>query len=328
MEQQTAVVFANRSGLRLFGIMHAPQGRTIRDTAILLLSPGVKMRVGPQCLYRRMTDLFVRLGYPVFRFDFYGLGDSEGDLKETLLADVYNHIEVGRFVDDTIDAVDWVQREHGISRVVVSGLCGGAITGLLAGHKDPRIAGLLALGITPVLASRAADPATYMTVGQLNRVRSGYIRKLLDPKSWLRILTLQSDFTLIWKSLTVAFKGKKKPVAPQEGTAAAEKDNANPLFPPAFFNMLSTGRPMLLVFSGADRLYWEFEEKFVARYEARLKDAGRGYQLHVVANANHVFSFKEWQEEMLGVSERWLAEHFARGTSRVPEATHALQAQA
>jgi pimeloyl-ACP methyl ester carboxylesterase len=314
MDHQTPIVFTNRAGLQLFGILHEPEGRARKDVGILLLSPGVKMRVGPQGLYRRMTELFVRLGYPVFRFDFYGLGDSEGSLKETQLVDVYNHIEVGRFVDDTIDALEWMRERCGVSRVIVSGLCGGAITGLLAGQRDERIAGLLALGMTPLLASRAADPATYMTVGQLTRLRGSYLRKLLDVKSWWRLLTFKSDFKLIWKSMLVSLKSKKKP-SPQpagEADTVAPPDNANPLFPPAFFSMLSSKRPMLFVFSGADRLYWEFQEKFVARYERRLRDAGPGYQVHVVADANHVYSFKEWQEEMLAVSARWLNEHFAQ----------------
>lgn len=315
MEQQTPIVFQNRQGLRLFGMLHLPPADARQDVGVLLLSPGVKMRVGPECLYRRMTETFVRMGFPVFRFDFYGLGDSEGDLKETLLADVYNHIEVGRFVDDTLDALEWMQREAGISRVVVSGLCGGAITGLLAAHKDQRIVGLLSLGVTPVLASRAADPSSYMTTGQLKKLRSGYVRKLLDPKSWLRMLTFKSDFRQLWRSLVVPLRGVKKPAAPAgDATAAAERDNANPLFPPAFFGMLASARPMLLVFSGADRLYWEFQEKFLARYRDKLKSVNSGYEVHVVENANHVLSFREWQQDMLKVSERWLRQHFVSNT--------------
>lgn len=311
MEQQTPIVFTNRNGYRLFGILHTPHGRARRE-GVLLLSPGVKMRLGPQCLYRRMTEMFVGLGFPVFRFDFHGLGDAEGELQETLLADVYNHIEVGRYVDDTLDAVDWMQARCGVSRVIVSGLCGGAITGLLAGNRDRRIAGLIGLGITPVLASRAADPSAYMTIGQLTELRRGYIRKLLDPKSWLRLLTLRSDFRLIWRSLIKPIS--RRPVAaasqPSDASASTVPDNANPLFPPAFFDMTGSDRPLLLVFSGADRLYWEFEEKFLARYGDRLKDVQSAYDVHVIPNANHVLSFRGWQDEMLDVSSRWLRERF------------------
>ena len=141
------------------GVLHVPDGPRAHDLGIILLSPGVKMRVGPQRLYPRMTDHFVSLGVPVLRFDFYGLGDSEGTLPEERLKDVYNHIEVGRFVDDSVDAMNWMAEQCGTRRFILSGLCGGAITGLLVGERDERVAGLLALGITPLLASRSADPS-------------------------------------------------------------------------------------------------------------------------------------------------------------------------
>lgn len=307
---QRIVAFDNRAGLRLFGVLHMPLG-PVGPVGVLLLSPGVKMRVGPHGLYRRMTETFLAAGLPVLRFDFFGLGDSEGELPEELLRDVYNHIEVGRFVNDALDAMDWMQAECGTQRFIVSGLCGGAVTGLLAGSRDPRVAGLLGLGITPLLASRAARPGDYMTSGQLQRMREGYLRKLFKPSAWLRLLTFKSDYRVIWKALA--------PKRPAPATAAttpsptAEPDNTNPLFPPAFFKMLSTGRPMLLVFGGADRLTWEFEEKFVARHREALAQLPANYQVHVVPRANHVLSLEEWQQEMLGVSRAWLQQWFPTG---------------
>src|SRR5262245_25392525 len=150
MELHTPVTFQNRQGYRLFGVLDTPAKATTgptSDLGLILLSPGVKMRVGPERLYRRVTDLFVGLGIPSLRFDFWGLGDSEGTLKEEFLKDVYNHIEVGRFVDDVIDAMDWMQRECGTKRFILSGLCGGAITGRLTGSRDRRGAGARALRV-------------------------------------------------------------------------------------------------------------------------------------------------------------------------------------
>ena len=309
MTKQTAVTFANRAGLKLVGILHTPE-HAETDVAIILLSPGVKMRVGPQRLYRRMTDRFVRLGVPVLRVDFYGLGDSEGTLTEELLRDVYNHIEVGRFVDDTLDAMNWMRDNHGTKRFILSGLCGGAITGLLAASRDQRVAGLLALGITAVLASRAADASRYMTAGELEQTRRRYLSRVFVPRAWLRLITLQVDFRAIWRSLLLPLQRR----VPQPVVAQAqplESDNANPLFPPAFFSMLSSSRPILLVFGGSDRLQWEFEEKFVARNRAALDRLPPLYQVHIVEHANHVLSFGDWQTEMLNVSSRWLQTHFA-----------------
>lgn len=304
------VTFKNRSGLTLFGVLHQPEPAS-PGLAVILLSPGVKMRVGPERLYVRLADFLASLGLPVLRFDCYGLGDSEGTLTETQLRDVYGNIEVGRFVNDTIDAMDWMQRRGGPSRFILSGLCGGAITGLLAGARDARVAGLLALGITPLLASRSADPVRYMTAGQLDMVGRTYLEKVLRPEAWLRFLSFRTDYRLLWRSVSQSlFKSKRPSPAPPANVVPAD-DNASPLFPSAFFEMTTTGRPMLLVFGGSDRLGWEFDEKFVKRHQARLAAVADRYQVHTIPHANHVLSFGEWQDEMVEVSADWLRQHFA-----------------
>ena len=305
------VVFPNRHGLKLFGVLHLPEGGARTDMAVILLSPGVKMRVGPERLYCTMTERVVSLGLPVLRFDFYGLGDSEGEVCEELLRDVYNHIEVGRFVNDTIDAMDWMASTYGTRRFILSGLCGGAITGLLAAETDARVAGLLALGITPVLASRSANSSMYITSGQLADIRLTYLDKLLSPKAWLRLLTFKSDYRVLWRALAQPFNHEPAPAAQPVPLPPPEQDNANPLFPPAFFSMTESRRPILLVFGGSDRLLWEFEEKFVARHRARLASGPQCYEVHTIPQANHVLSFEPWQQEMLEAASAWLRRWFA-----------------
>jgi hypothetical protein len=317
-EQRTPVAFRNRQGFQLFGVLHTPTHRLPSGLGVILLSPGVKMRVGPQRLYIRLTDELVRQGLPVLRFDFYGLGDSEGSLTEEMLRDVYNHIEVGRFVDDTLDAMDWMQGQCGTSRFILSGLCGGAITGLLAGARDSRVAGLHALGITSVLASRSANPSLY-TSGQLDQMRGTYLSKIWSPKAWLRLLSLKSDYRVLWRALTRSNRRPPQPAQPGTQTPP-EDDNANPLFPPAFFSMLNARRPMLLVFGASDRLQWEFEEKFAVRHREALATMPPLYDVHTIEHANHVLSFAEWQQEMIAVSTRWLEQRFADDLRAAPSA--------
>ena len=315
MSNVEPIVFENRNGLKLFGVIHEPPVNNRKNVAILLLSPGIKMRVGPNLLYKIMTRCFVELGFTVVRYDFYGLGDSEGELTEEILPDVYNHIEVGRYVDDTIDGMDWVEENYGYKNFILSGLCGGAITGLLAASKDERVSGLLSLGITPVLASSAANTSAYMTQGQLEDMRKTYLGKLFNLKAWYRLLTFQSDYSVMWKILLMpynkykAIKSKK-----DKGSDAPNKeeidDNSNPLFPPAFFNMLTNKRKHLLIFGGGDRLLWEFNEKFVSRYEHELQEHKDQYRVCVVENANHVLSYKSWQDKMLDYSREWLKDYY------------------
>jgi pimeloyl-ACP methyl ester carboxylesterase len=316
MSEQTAVSFRNRDGLRLFGILHTPGGPP-GDLVVLLLSPGVKMRVGPERLYLHLTKRLLEQGLSVLRFDFHGLGDSEGTLPEDQLRDVYNHIEVGRYVNDTTDAMDWMQQTYGSERFILSGLCGGAITGLLAGDRDTRVAGLLALGITPVLASRAAEASRYMTIGQLEVQQKLYLQRLLKPEAWYRLITFKTDNHLIRRMLghwARQLMGRApQPAAKQPNP---EADNANPLFPPAMFKMLSRRRPLLLVFGGSDRLHWEYEEKFVARYREQLAAMPPLVDVHVIDQANHVLSLPEWQNEMLDVATRWVRTHFLSGAAK------------
>jgi pimeloyl-ACP methyl ester carboxylesterase len=241
MSEVEAVTFSNTQGLNLFGTFHRP-ARPARDLpTVVLLSPGVKMRVGPGRLYVPLTRALNELGFPVLRFDFYGLGDSEGELDEPMLADVYNHIEVGRYVDDTLCALRWLSSERGSTHFILGGLCGGAITALLTAEKDDRVEGLLSLGMTVTLASNAAKPARYLTQGELASLRRGYYQRLLQPRSWLRLLTFQSDYSVIWRSISQVFSGKNRaspPPSQESETEQEQRGNANPLFPEAYLSFL------------------------------------------------------------------------------------------
>ncbi|MGH9879050.1 MAG: hypothetical protein ACRD5H_15590, partial [Nitrososphaerales archaeon] len=61
-----------------------------------------------------------------------------------------------------------------------------------------------------------------------------------------------------------------------------------------------------LVFAGMDRLLFEYEKKFVERNRADLEEYAPWYEIHVTKDANHIFSFREWEEDMLEQCCRWL----------------------
>jgi pimeloyl-ACP methyl ester carboxylesterase len=312
MSEVQAITFQNDVGLRLFGTLHRPGKANDALPAVILLSPGVKMRVGPGRLYLPLTELMNSLGYLVLRFDFHGLGDSEGELEETMLADVYNHIEVGRYVGDTLSAMRWLREQHGCKRFMLGGLCGGAITALLAAERDSSVESLLSLGMTVTLASNAATPAKYLTRAQLDSRRQKYYRRLLEPKSWWRLLTFQSEYAVIWRSLKRLVIKEPPPAAkpsPAAATPAAidQRGNANPLFPPAYFAFLQRGGKALMIFSEKDRLQSEYEEKFVAFHQQQLGAYQGQIDQHLIGGANHVLSFHEWRDEMLTRSRAWLA---------------------
>jgi alpha/beta superfamily hydrolase len=260
-----------------------------------------------------MADQFVNLGFHVLRFDFYGLGDSEGELQEEMLADLYGSIQVGRYVADTQSAMNWLQNEFDLHEFVLGGLCGGAITGLLAGKNDARVLGLLALGIPVILDSTNIDKRQFLTDGQINRLGQGYMKRLFNVKSWLRLLTFQSDYKLIWKIVKKRFfKRKNTTTTNSDNSEYNAPDNTNPLFASSFFEMTSRGGKLIFIFSGADRLDWEYEEKFARKHQDSIKGLGKNaFSLHTIPNANHILSRKEWQDEMMQLSNKWLLNNIA-----------------
>jgi pimeloyl-ACP methyl ester carboxylesterase len=310
----TPVVFENRDGNKLFGMLHRPPAARGQALGIVLLSPGVKMRVAPHRLYVMMATRLAELGYPVLRFDFYGLGDSEGELEDEYLADLYGTVSAGRFVSDTHSAMDWMQRECSIEQFVVGGLCGGAITGLLAGGGDTRIVGLLSLGIPVIRYSANIDPDRFVTRGQLKELRRVYFRKLLNPVAWVRLLTLRSDFRSIGRVVRGALAKPASELGigqhPPPPDVGAESTNLNPLFAPAFFRMLDSDAKMILIFSGSDRLTWEYEEKFASLNKERLAEFVDELEVHTVPDANHIFATREWQQQMMALVEDWLKRSF------------------
>ncbi|HWR97508.1 MAG TPA: hypothetical protein VN317_03730 [Candidatus Methanoperedens sp.] len=310
------VCFQNAEGLKLYGIVHRP-AEVAKRQGIIICNPGIKSRVGPHRLYLAMAARFCELGFSVLRFDPEGLGDSEGQITDRLTADVLGSIEYGRLVKSTLAAMNWMERECRTSEFILTGLCGGAITGLLTAKSDARVRSLLGLGIPVISASLTVDPLKFMTDGQLGTIREAYVRKVFTLKPWIRFLTLQTDYKSLARSLLQPLKKKLRPKSARNedsgalaAVPAAEESNVNRYFAPAFFEMMSSGRPMLLIFSSADRLYWEWEEKFARHYGSRIAAYPGLLEIHVTKDANHIFSSRESQEDMLGVACNWLERHF------------------
>ena len=170
-----------------------------RGVCVLLLSPGIKGRVGPHRLYLKIAERLTPLGFHVLRFDYHGLGDSEGELAERVLADMYNSIQAGRYVGDTIAAMDWMQETFGIRRFVGSGLCGGIDQRTPNGGVDSRIECLLGIGLPTVLEGGPENWARVLSQHQIVSMRNSYFSKLVDPKSLMRFLSGKSNYRTILK---------------------------------------------------------------------------------------------------------------------------------
>jgi len=120
----------------------------------------------------------------------------------------------------------------------------------------------------------------------------------------------------MWRMLTYAFghrTGRRMAggqIADAPAPASALAANLNPRFPPAFFQLLRTGRPALLLFSEADRLRWEYQEKFAQPWADALQPYKKLLSTAVIANANHVLGDPASVSEARRLTGAWLDANF------------------
>lgn len=84
----------------------------------------------------RTGKAFGRLGFAVLRFNYRGVGRSEGTFADG----------VGE-ADDVRSALDWLASENPGVPLVVAGFSFGSIVGLPVGNEDGRVTRLVGIGI-------------------------------------------------------------------------------------------------------------------------------------------------------------------------------------
>jgi len=268
--------------------------------AALLLCSGVKTRVAPHRLYRKLAASFVARGIPVLRLDFAGLGDSEGEWPDASLDSIYGLTERGHCVDDVRSAFDWLEERCGIHRFIAGGLCGAAVTALHLAPQDPRLAALYAIGLPATYLGSGAKPELSSHELRMHRMR--YLRKLFAPSAWLRFLSMKSDYRLMLRMAGEALRPRK---AAPPARAAAERD-LNPYVPLGLLGMLATGRRALVMFGEDDPLRYGFEERFMQTHAAALEEHKARFSYAVIPGANHILGEPGAVSEANRVTGLWL----------------------
>ena len=124
-----AVVFPC-DGDDLVAILHEGAGSAC-EVGILIVVGGPQYRVGSHRQFVLMARSLAAQGFPVFRFDYRGMGDSSG--CERTFTSVH---------DDVRSAVDaFVAHMPELRRIVIFGLCDAASAALMYVHSDSRVAG-------------------------------------------------------------------------------------------------------------------------------------------------------------------------------------------
>lgn len=273
-------------GSSLVGVLHHGAG-SAREVAVLVVVGGPQYRAGSHRQFVSTARALAADGWPVLRFDYRGMGDSEGEYAG------FEHVAA-----DIRSAINVLQVECRPRRgVVLLGLCDAASAALMYCCSDHRVAGLILMN--PWMRSEQLQAEVM--------VKRYYSRRLMQADFWRKLLSGGFEFRGSLRSFFGSLaRATRRP--PASGAVEFIKTMCSGLcaFP---------GR-VLIVQSGRDLTADEFRTR--CRTDAGWQRAvtREGVELIDMAGADHTFSRMADLEAFNGYCRDWLGRSFGRTPCR------------
>jgi pimeloyl-ACP methyl ester carboxylesterase len=205
--REQAVLFGEKKSL--VGILTDPPDAHMDDWNVgaILLNSGIVHRVGPGRVYVKIARQLAALGLTTFRFDFSGIGDSK-PRPDNLPFDKSS-------VDETQRAMAVLEKERGIRRFILIGVCSGARVSLATACLAPGILGSILINY-PVESDDDSD----LNLDLHKRNDEHYYLNLAirNWQSWRKFLTGKANYRRILEAFAFRLRHRFGPQrkAPRE----------------------------------------------------------------------------------------------------------------
>ena len=314
---EECVEFRNAEGRLLRGILHRADPDAAGNITLIFLNTGLNDMVGWHRLQVKLARHLAGRGCNVLRFDNAGIGDSEGELEEGNVIDIFTRIETGLWARDAGCAVRFVSDRLKAGRTVLTGFCGGGLNAVIAAARTPDVAGVINVA-APIIVSNPKIAQEFERY-HVRRRLSGYAGRLLSLRALYNFATGRSEyrrlFGTLWYSLLygVGWRTPRMPatVARNEpGDSGATTSEGAPAgmnipFLAAFEEYARTKRPILFYYADLDKATWDLKQYFLPRFQGTAAWHS-GCEFIEVAEANHIFSGEDTQERMKRDLAAWL----------------------
>lgn len=276
---ERAVVF-RCGGDELVALLHCARAES-PQVGVLIVVGGPQYRVGSHRQFVLMARRLAEHGTPVFRFDYRGMGDSDGEPRTFESVD-----------DDIRSAVDkFVDVVPTLRRIVLLGLCDAASAVSMYVPTDQRVGGLIL--INPWVRTEASEAATVL--------RHHYASRLRELAFWRRLLT--GDVRI-----AQAVTGLLGSIRTNLGMGArGGGENVPRRFIDRMLHGLeSYSGPVLVVLSDDDLTAREFESLCRNSDKWRNATARPGVRTRRLVGADHTFSSATALGEATAAISEWV----------------------
>lgn len=285
--REIPVVF-DCEGSQLIGIIHLPE--TIRSRGLLsVVAGGPQYRGGVCRLQVQMARTLSAMGVPVMRFDYRGLGDSEGRFQGFQQVEA----DIGAAVQAFLKAVPELRE------VVLWGGCDAASATMINAWKYPQVTGM-ALGNPWVHNEKTGDVVAVKHFSQ----------RMRDMDFWLKVLRLQYNplpaLGTLFRRVIQALRSRVDKVLPQ--AAKPEQDDPSlPHLPRMRLGLSRFKGDLLLLMSGRSLLSREFD--VLVQQESAWQQAMKAPR-HVargdLPDADQAFSAMATRADVIHLLGQWM----------------------
>jgi len=280
------------SAANLVGIVHTSARASL--IGILIILGGPQYRIGSHRQFVLLARAFAQAGFPVLRFDYRGVGDSDGQL----LSECEPCLQIENDISDAVTTL--FESAESITQVALLGLCDGATAAALYAHNDPRISHLILLNPWP--GSEGVSDKTYLAHHYLRRLRWEKLLQLIRRVCRGQFRWRASVQDLIKHSLG----------AMRERSSAKREDSmTNPtasggavVLNQCCEALRKFSGKVLFVFGGRDYVAAEFQRATALSHGWRevMKRADRS----TMADADHTFSQSNIRKELADQITTWI----------------------
>jgi len=277
MRYEDQAVAFRCAGEQLYGMLSLPEQPSPRG--VLIIVGGPQYRAGSHRQFTLLARTLAARGIPVQRFDYRGMGDSDGAQRD------FNDVEL-----DVRAAIDhFMAAIPGMRDVVLWGLCDGASAALFYASQDARVRGLVLL-----------NPWVRTEAGAARATLKHYYRgRLLQGELWRKLFSGQFDAGAAFRSL--------RQLLAASATKTAAADHAPADLPSRMLASWSRFKgPVLLILSGADLTAREFTDLADASPAWQQLLARSGTTRHELDEADHTFSRRAWRDQVADWTANWV----------------------